>query len=424
MSFSRKNLFSEIRTRCESFKDEDYLKNAIAIIDSTVEIAEVDDTFLNEYYKLKRGIIFENTYSSTVVLGFIVGLIGSFAAAVADIFDAAGVPEIVKAYGTEVFIAVIIFGLAICGFVLYNGLNKQNCVLYPYLAKKMEDKIEKSAMKFSKPKVRKKRCKYIMSVKKFIKNNRVLSAMTFVASIITISYTLTSDLPELISGIGKWYKLSNDLSIGILINFIFYVFQIYIPQQEAEKNSFPAIKPELIMIVENIQEIMLVLESYLPDFREGKFDVSDNVVQYMLQNDINVRKGWARQFDLYQDFLPMINSVGGSLDKLLSSVFIQHCDRELIELLGKLKLNRFLKTLKDAEKDKFCSDGTYGDFPKYYPEFAGIYENLKQYAIGYNIRYLSPLTVKESQMYFKGISVEDYRDKGILHIYIDSTDEQ
>ena len=159
-------------------------------------------------------------------------------------------------------------------------------------------------------------------------------------------------------------------------------------------------------------------------FRKGRFDVSDNVVQYMLQNDINVRKGWARQFDLYQDFLPMINSVGGSLDKLLSSVFIQHCDRELIELLGKLKLNRFLKTLKDAEKDKFCSDGTYGDFPKYYPEFAGIYENLKQYAIGYNIRYLSPLTVKESQMYFKGISVEDYRDKGILHIYIDSTDEQ
>lgn len=235
MSFSKKDLFSEIRTRCEPFKNEDYLKNAIAIIDSTVETAEVDDTFLNEYYKLKRGIIFENTYSSTVVLGFIVGLIGFFSAAVADIFDAAGVPKIVKAYGTEVFIAVIVFRLAICGFVLYNGLNKQNCVLYPYLARKMEDKIENSAMKFSKPKVRKKRCKCIISVKKFIKNNRVLSAMTFAAAIITISYTLTSDLLELIPGIVKWYKLSNDLSIGILMNFIFYLFQIYIPQQEAEK---------------------------------------------------------------------------------------------------------------------------------------------------------------------------------------------
>lgn len=177
-------------------------------------------------------------------------------------------------------------------------------------------------------------------------------------------------------------------------------------------------------MVENMQEIMLVLESYLPDFRKGRFDVSDNVVQYMLQNDINVRKGWVRQFDLYQDFSPMINSVDSSFDKLLSSVFIQHCDKELIELFEKLKLNRFLKTLKGAENDKFYSDGTYGDFPQYYPEFTGIYERLKEYAAGYNVRYLSPLTQKEIQLYFKGISVDDYRDKGILHIYIDSTDEQ
>ena len=100
MSFSKKDLFREIK--CESFKDEDYLINAISIIDSAIETAQVDNAFINQFYKLKRRIVFENTFYSTVVLGLVVGLIGSFAAAVADVFDTVEIPEIIKTCGTEI----------------------------------------------------------------------------------------------------------------------------------------------------------------------------------------------------------------------------------------------------------------------------------------------------------------------------------
>lgn len=61
------------------------------------------------------------------------------------------------------------------------------------------------------------------AIKSFAKRNRVLFILLIVAVSITLSYYISYDIPELISGIEKWYKLFSDLSIGVIINFIFYV---------------------------------------------------------------------------------------------------------------------------------------------------------------------------------------------------------
>ena len=57
------------------------------------------------------------------------------------------------------------------------------------------------------------------AIKSFAKRNRVLFILLIVAVSITLSYYISYDIPELISGIEKWYKLFSDLSIGVIINF-------------------------------------------------------------------------------------------------------------------------------------------------------------------------------------------------------------
>lgn len=52
------------------------------------------------------------------------------------------------------------------------------------------------------------------AIKSFAKRNRVLFILLIVAVSITLSYYISYDIPELISGIEKWYKLFSDLSIG------------------------------------------------------------------------------------------------------------------------------------------------------------------------------------------------------------------
>lgn len=405
LSFSRKKLFKTINNEV-SYRNPGFIRYALSKIDTEVDSAVIDDSFCNEYYKLKKKVEVIDANFLTIFLSVLIS----------------GVFSLVNGLTTAGLVLVVIALLILIFWLLDYSVTKQGCVLEPYLLKCMEDKIACSTIESPVVIEAKRTNKCICAIKRFAVNNRVLTILTCISAIITISYTLTSHMPELIPGAGKWYKLSNDLSIGILINFVFYLFQIYIPQQEAEKNAFPAIKPELIMMIENIQEIMLVLEHYLPDYRYGKFNITDNVVHYMLQSDAIVRKGWSRQFDLYRDFTPIIKSIDNSLDKLLSSVFLPQCDKELIELLGRLRLNGFLKTLKGAEKDRFDSDGIFGDFKKYHTEFTAIYERLKRYAEGYTIRSLSPLNEKEIEQYFKGISIDTYREKGILHIFIDATE--
>ena len=85
------------------------------------------------------------------------------------------------------------------------------------------------------------------AIKPLAKRNRVLFISLIVAVSITLSYYISYDIPELISGIEKWYKLFSDLSIGVIINFIFYVFQVYIPRRE-EKATLRIIDPDLTKI--------------------------------------------------------------------------------------------------------------------------------------------------------------------------------
>lgn len=200
------------------------------------------------------------------------------------------------------------------------------------------------------------------AIKSFAKRNRVLFILLIVAVSITLSYYISYDIPELISGIEKWYKLFSDLSIGVIINFIFYVFQVYIPRREEEKATLRIIDPDLTKICQGIQEILLVAQTYLPGFEKGKIHIAESSVYYMKMTTADAGEGWTRHFDLYKDFSQLKKGVVETTDRLLSSALLQGCDKEVVELLGKLQRNGFLQALEAAENNKFDPDCYYTDF--------------------------------------------------------------
>ena len=169
----------------------------------------------------------------------------------------------------------------------------------------------------------------------FIKRNKVLFFLFVTATGITLSYYITQDMPEIIPGIEKWYKLTSDLSIGVIINFIFYIFQVYISKREDKKSALSIINPNLSKICNNMQEILLVLKTYLPGFDCGKIaPLDEHSVYYVLTTDSNLTEGWARAFDLYKDFTPLKETITRTTDQLLSSSIIQGCEKDVIELLN------------------------------------------------------------------------------------------
>ena len=268
--------------------------------------------------------------------------------------------------------------------------------------------------------MKKKRRGVWYSIKNFTVNNLALMIFTIIALAVVVSYTLTSHLPEIYPGIGKWYKLANDLSLGILINFVFYVFQVYIPQRKREEKSLLALKPELIKLVKDIQEFDLVINEFLPTFRTGRFNVSENIVYYLIQNDKNVRKGWARKFDLFGDFSIIKKSVDKSLVKLMDSVFLSQCDGELIGIIGKLNINQFLSSFVSAETEKFNPSFSFDGLEKSYREFVDTFDQLKSYVGEGHIRYISALSRDEINTFNSAVAdVAETCGKTIMHLGMD-----
>ena len=255
-------------------------------------------------------------------------------------------------------------------------------------------------------------------IKRFVKRNKVLFILFVIAVSITLSYYITYDMPEIIPGIEKWYKLSSDLSIGVIINFIFYVFQVYIPRREEEKSTLLIIESDLIKICNHIQEILLVMGTYLPGFESGVVQVTENSVYYLKMTEADSTKGWARHFDLYKDFSPLKKTIVETTDRLLSSSLLQGCDKEIIELLGQLQRNGFLRALEIAEKDKYDPLCHYGDLEKCYPDFCMIFEQLKKSIRGHKTQFIRPLTETEITFFRARISSVSQKKEGIPHVYI------
>lgn len=85
-------------------------------------------------------------------------------------------------------------------------------------------------------------------MKRFIKENKIITAIFLICFTIVLAYLLSLDLPE-------WFRHANDLfniicqlSIGFIINFIFYVTQVYIPKRKKEKTCFNVISIRLSRI--------------------------------------------------------------------------------------------------------------------------------------------------------------------------------
>ena len=104
------------------------------------------------------------------------------------------------------------------------------------------------------------------AIKSFAKRNRVLFILLIVAVSITLSYYISYDIPELISGIEKWYKLFSDLSIeadGDVLPLLFAIdeaFDISIKDFDGEPGIFFSNK-NLVQFLKDWQAMKELLDN-------------------------------------------------------------------------------------------------------------------------------------------------------------------
>lgn len=105
-------------------------------------------------------------------------------------------------------------------------------------------------------------------MRRFVKYHKVISACFVVSLAIIVLYIFSLKKIEWFSYAGEWFKVLFQLSIGFVVNFIFYVTQVYIPRQNLMQQANSCIQERIQNVVDKMNDIFRqIVEKY-----DGKYD--------------------------------------------------------------------------------------------------------------------------------------------------------
>ena len=182
-------------------------------------------------------------------------------------------------------------------------------------------------------------------MKYFLKTNKTISSCFGISLLICVIYILSLDEEEWFPHAGDWFNLLFQLSVGFIINFAFYVTQIYIPQYKQNIEANRCISIRISEIVAHMREIFSHLGSkYMDHFNED--DVTDQYMFELLRkiniNDrigvLNVRRTYSTivndemHFTVKEWILTRIEFVESEIDKLMK-YYAPYINTELMKTL-------------------------------------------------------------------------------------------
>lgn len=121
-------------------------------------------------------------------------------------------------------------------------------------------------------------------IKKFYKENTVLCTLTFISIIIILLHQVTMDLPELWNHANEHFELLSQLSLAIVANFIFSIFQIYIPNKKKREQMQPYIKKRFKKIAEYMNDQFLCLSKTYLKKETTLLDMTDDDFRVIIEN--------------------------------------------------------------------------------------------------------------------------------------------
>lgn len=130
--------------------------------------------------------------------------------------------------------------------------------------------------------------KYITKMKRFIIKNKLIFFGFIISIIIIVAYVLSEDEKEWFSHAGESFNVISQFAIGFVINFGFYVLQVYLPSIAHNKTVEDCIVKKLNSITLNMREVFDKLgELYIPDYVSNMCLDEEQLLDMLKKLDFN-----------------------------------------------------------------------------------------------------------------------------------------
>ena len=106
----------------------------------------------------------------------------------------------------------------------------------------------------------------------FIRKNKLIFSFFIISIVVISSYFLTMDWPEIFKGAELWFDFLFQLSVGYIINFMFYVTQVYVPNNRKEAVARKNVSVRLEQIVRYMRDnISSLSKIYLENHKSDTY---------------------------------------------------------------------------------------------------------------------------------------------------------
>lgn len=186
----------------------------------------------------------------------------------------------------------------------------------------------------------------IKSVQKFYKKNRKISQIGILALVISGSYVLTYNMPDYF-GIEPIYSFLNNVSISYIAALIFFVVQVYIPEEENKKKSMRILSNQFVGLVEFIDSIILLSEKYFEiDIKGAKILWNDSAeILFVKYSSDEETKGLKLRVFTEKELREQKNVFSRKLKEIKELSVINYCNYEILEKLAEIEKNKFFDIL-------------------------------------------------------------------------------
>ena len=119
------------------------------------------------------------------------------------------------------------------------------------------------------------------SIRVFIDKNKLITAFFAISVAVIVAYILSMDLPEWFNGAGDWFNLLFQLAVGHIINFMFYVTQVYVPNSKRNAIVETCITKRISLLIADMDKSLSHLAAIYTENHTGTEYTEDELKQIL-----------------------------------------------------------------------------------------------------------------------------------------------
>ena len=157
------------------------------------------------------------------------------------------------------------------------------------------------------------------SINKFCKSNKMLVYGFIISLVVYISYYITIDWPEIMPYGDLLYNLLSQLALAYMGGFIFYIMQVYIPEENKKKKIKQSISYAVQGLVEELEKLN---------------NLSRDTIMFSQSRLLKLYNGKITYLDYFEFIRDSIDRINRKCDIVYKNIV--YLDDELIKIINKL----------------------------------------------------------------------------------------